>query len=85
MKMASKQIQAMIDELRSWLPNYDHGPADYPTLVWRILASLPYGDEAEDMGYEPFNLGWHEAEFELGEASELEEARRHRSTARRRR
>jgi hypothetical protein len=52
----------MIAELRSWLPNYDHGPADYPTLVWRILASLPYGDEAADMGYEPFNLGWQEAD-----------------------
>lgn len=55
-----KPIQDMIDELRSWLPNYDHGPADYPTLVWRILASMPYGDEAADMGYEPFNLGWQE-------------------------
>lgn len=56
----TKKIQEMIDELRSWLPNYNHGPADYPTLVWRILASMPYGDEAADMGYEGFNLGWQE-------------------------
>lgn len=55
-----KQIQELIEELRSWLPNFDHGPNDYPTLLWRILASVPGGDRAEDMGYEPFNLGWHE-------------------------
>lgn len=60
--MPRKQIVDMIEELRSWLPNYDHGPADYPTLLWRVLASLPGGDEAADMGYEPFQLGWQEAE-----------------------
>jgi hypothetical protein len=50
----------MIEELRSWLPNYDHGPTDYPTLVWRLLASAPGGDEAEGMGYETFNISWQE-------------------------
>jgi len=60
--MPRKPIEDMIEELRSWLPNYDHGPADYPTLLWRILASIPGGDRAEDMGYEPFSLGWHEAD-----------------------
>src|SRR5208282_75208 len=55
-----KPIADLIGELQSWLPNYDHGPEDYPTLLWRILASIPGGDEAEDMGYEPFSLGWHE-------------------------
>jgi hypothetical protein len=60
--MARKQIEAMIDELRSWLPNYDHGAKDYPTLLYRILASLPGGDELEDMGYETFNIGWGEIE-----------------------
>jgi len=58
--MARKPIQDMIAELQSWLPNYDHGPKDYPTLLWRILASAPGGDAAEDMGYEPFNLAWQE-------------------------
>ena len=58
--MARKAIEEMIGELRSWLPNYDHGPTDYPTLVWRILASAPGGDAAEDMGYETFNIAWHE-------------------------
>ena len=58
--MARKQITEMIEELKSWLPNYDHGPLDYPTLVWRILAGMPGGDQAEDMGYEPFKLGWQE-------------------------
>jgi len=55
-----KPIQEMIDELRSWLPNYDHGPEDYPTLVWRLLASAPGGEQAEDMGYETFNISWQE-------------------------
>lgn len=57
-----KPIADLIEELKSWLPNYDHGPKDYPTLLWRILASAPGGDRAEDMGYEPFNLGWQEIE-----------------------
>lgn len=55
-----KPIAALIGELQSWLPNYDHGPADYPTLLWRILASIPGGDQAEDIGFEPFQLGWQE-------------------------
>ena len=66
---ARKPIQALIGELRSWLPNYDHGPEDYPTLLWRILASIPGGDRAEDMGYEPFNIAWHEAD-QLGRVLE---------------
>ena len=58
--MPRKEIVDIIEELKSWLPNYDHGPDSYPTLLWRILASAPGGDEAADMGYEPFNLGWQE-------------------------
>jgi hypothetical protein len=54
------EIQSLIEELQSWLPNYNHGPNDYPTLLWRLIASMPGGDRAEDMGYEEFNLGWHE-------------------------
>ncbi len=53
-----KRIEDMIEELRSWLPNYDH--KDYPTFLFRILASMPGGDELEGMGYETFNLGGHE-------------------------
>lgn len=60
--MPRKQITAMIEELRSWLPNYDRGEKEYPTLLFRVLASLPGGEELEDMGYETFNLGWHEAD-----------------------
>jgi len=67
--MPRKQIEAIIGELRSWLPNYDHGPADYPTLLYRILASAPGGEELEDMGYEPFNLGWQEID-QLGRVLE---------------
>jgi len=64
-----KAIQDLIEELQSWLPNYNHGPDDYPTLLWRILASAPGGDRAEDMGYESFNLGWQEIS-QLGEVLE---------------
>ena len=53
-------IQKLIGELKSWLPNYNHGPKEYPTVLYRILASAPGGDELADIGYEPFNLGWHE-------------------------
>jgi hypothetical protein len=63
-KMARKpydKIKNMIEELRSWLPNYDH--KDYPTTVFRLLASLPGGEELEDMGYEPMpGIGWQEAD-----------------------
>jgi hypothetical protein len=55
-----KPIADLIGELQSWLPNYDHGPEDFPTLFWRILASIPGGDQAADMGYTPFSLGWQE-------------------------
>jgi hypothetical protein len=57
-----KQIRDIIAELRGWLPNYDRGADQYPTLLFRILASLPGGDELEDVGYEPFNLGWHKCD-----------------------
>jgi hypothetical protein len=48
--------------LDSWLPNYDSGAAEYPMLLFRVLAGLPGGDRLEDLGYKPFNLGWHEAD-----------------------
>lgn len=68
--MARKQITDLIAELRSWLPNYDHGAKDYPTILYRVLASAPGGDELEDMGYEPIgNLGWQELE-QLGRVLE---------------
>src|SRR5271157_2905422 len=55
-----KPIADLIEELKSWLPNYGHEPNEYPTVLYRILASAPGGEELEDIGYEPFNLGWHE-------------------------
>lgn len=65
-----QQIEDIVEELRSWLPNYDsQSPNDYPILLFRILASLPGGDELEDMGYETFNVGWHEAD-QLGRVLE---------------
>jgi len=56
-------IKKIINELKSWLPNYDHGPTDYPTILLRLIAALPGGDALEDAGYEPLgNIGWHEAD-----------------------
>ena len=61
--MARKKIQDMIEELRSWLPNYDHN-TEYVQLIWRILATLPGGDRAEDMDFKPIDgMGWHEADL----------------------
>jgi hypothetical protein len=70
-----KEIRDILAELRSWLPNYDSGPLEYPTLLFRVLASLPGGDELEDVGYEPFNLGWHEAD-QLGRVLDAIETKR---------
>src|SRR5208283_199840 len=39
--MPRKPIADMIGELKSWLPNYNHGPADYPTLLWRAPPPPP--------------------------------------------
>ena len=46
----------------SWLPNYDNGPDSYPTLLFRILASMPGGDRLDDAGFDGFEIGWHEAD-----------------------
>ena len=60
--MPRKRIVEIAAELRSWLPNYDEGDDEYPGLLLRILASLPGGDRLEDLGYDTFNIGWHEAD-----------------------
>ena len=64
MSKPRKPIAELIEELRSWLQNYDHGPDSFPNTFYRIIASLPGGDELEDMGYEPMpGIGWHEADL----------------------
>ena len=73
--MPRKEIADIASELQSWLPNYDRGDDEYPTLVFRILASLPGGDRLEDIGYQPFNVGWHEAD-QLARVLDAVEARR---------
>jgi hypothetical protein len=61
MSKPRKEIAALIGELKSWLPNYDHGPNDYPTILYRILANAPGAEQLEDIGYEPIgNMSWHE-------------------------
>jgi hypothetical protein len=58
--MARAQLQEVLEELEAWLPSE---PAEFVELVARLLASLPGGEELEDMGYEPFLVGWKEAEL----------------------
>jgi hypothetical protein len=60
--MPRKVIADLIAELDSWLPNYNHRADGYPSLLFRILASLPGGGELEELGYRPFALGWHECD-----------------------
>lgn len=58
-----KEIEEIIEDLHSWLPNYDHEPDSYPDLLFRLLASLPGGDRLQEQGYEPFeSVGWQEAD-----------------------
>jgi len=47
-------------ELWSWL---DSLASETVKLFLRILASLPGGDRLEDIGYEPFLMGWKEAQL----------------------
>ncbi|MGI0151821.1 MAG: hypothetical protein ACREC5_07790 [Thermoplasmata archaeon] len=55
------EVEDAISTLEGWLPNECR---DYVELVARLLSSLPGGDEAEDMGYEPIPyLGWQEADM----------------------
>lgn len=61
--MSRKAIREFAPELRDWLSNMDHR-TEAAQLYWRILASLPGGDEAEGLGYKPIDgLGWKEAEL----------------------
>ncbi len=70
-----KPIADILAELQSWLPNYDRGEDSYPHTLFRLLASLPGGEELEDMGYEPFpGISWHEAD-QLGRVLEAIEGK----------
>jgi hypothetical protein len=59
--MPRKQIKELITELRTWLPDYQG--TEYANSFYRILASLPGGDELVDMGYEPLpDINFREAD-----------------------
>lgn len=60
--MARKELVAVAEELKSWLPSESDG---FRELFFRLLASLPGGEELEELGYEPFKpyLGWKEIEL----------------------
>jgi hypothetical protein len=52
--------KAMLDDLELW-SWIDSETPEFGQFLMRLLASVPGGDEAEGMGYEPFTfLGWQE-------------------------
>jgi len=53
-------MQELVNELVAWLPSETQ---EFNELFLRLLASLPGGDYLEDIGYEPFLIGWKEAEL----------------------
>ena len=63
--MSKRKVKAAVDELMSWLPNYDWPQrAEIMEIIGRVLASLPGGDEFEDIGYKPYSaIGWKEFEM----------------------
>ena len=44
----TKKIQEQIDRLSSWLPNFDHGPEDFPTLG-EMLEAIEDKQDVEDL------------------------------------
>jgi hypothetical protein len=63
--MAKKKLKDAIEELQGWLPNLDSA---YVTFFFRMMATLPFGDDFEDIGYEPLieggqTLGWMEMQL----------------------
>ncbi len=63
--MSKKEVRKNAEELAHWFTNMDRKAIDEAMqIVGRMLASLPGGDEFEDLGFEPYSwLGWQE--FEL--------------------
>lgn len=55
-----RELQELYNELLAWLPSEPEG---FRELFFRLLASLPGGEYLEDIGYEPFPIGWKEAEL----------------------
>ena len=53
-------LQDVLAELEAWLPSET---PEFVELVGRLLASLPGGEELEELGYEPLPVGWKEAEL----------------------
>lgn len=59
---ARPDLRAAVDELRNWLPEYQSRDLrGYIDLIGSLLASVPGGDEAEGMGFEPLPfISWKE-------------------------
>jgi hypothetical protein len=63
--MSKAEVRKNFEELAHWYTNMTReGIDESMQIIGRMLASLPGGDEFEDLGFEPYDwLGWHE--FEL--------------------
>lgn len=60
--MGKKEVTEKFEELASWFENMTReGIDESMQIIGRMLASLPGGDEFEDLGFEPYDwLGWLE-------------------------
>lgn len=67
-EVGREELDAIIEELETWLPSETE---EFVELVMRILASLPGGEEVEDLGYRPLCMGWKEVELLRGLLSVL--------------
>ena len=63
--MSKKKVKENFEELAHWFSSMRQGAVDGSMqIIGRLLASVPGGDEFEDLGFEPYDwMGWKE--FEL--------------------
>ena len=58
---SSEAVRDVADEVASWLPKCTPGEGSFAEVLCRLLASVPGGEELEDMGFAPFHgVGLHE-------------------------
>jgi len=65
------ELERLAEELDAWLPSESE---EFTTLFFRLLASLPGGELAEEAGYRPLPVGWKEAELLAKTLATLQDA-----------
>jgi len=57
----AEKAKNVAQEIADWFPNLDRkGIDDMMSIIGPCLASLPGGDEFEDLGYPTLMIGWEE-------------------------